>query len=324
MVVFYLINLKLFKIGRGSMNCQLKFVRLIMVLVNIILFLIGATLLGEGIDLLVARRFQNFTELILTVEDSNIRQNRMASDEILYIVLIFPGIMFLLIGFLGCSGATTGVECLLFFYSFGIVMNLVFQLIITISLIVFPVELREKFIFTIRSLIREKYKGPIEQDLQLASYLWDLVMHQLQCCGIESKHDFDITKSWNRTNPWWKSPMSMEKKDFKYPLTCCPMNSNSSGKDLQVFQKAINCAINGSDIYEIGCYRKIVDVVSSNQRIIFIIVAFIFIIEMTALVFVLVIYNRNRMRRIDYTMEALPPPYSARTRRNNSHLYFRI
>ncbi|CAF3418808.1 unnamed protein product [Rotaria socialis] len=310
--------------GRGSMSYQLKFVRLIMVLVNIILFLVGASLLGEGIDLLFVRRFQNFTELMLTVEDSNIKQNKMLPDEILYIVLIFPGIMFLLIGFFGCSGAITGIQCLLFFYSFGIVMNLVFQLIITISLIVFPVELREKFIFTIRLLIREKYKGPIEKNLQLTSYLWDLVMHQLQCCGIESKHDFDIAKSWNRTNPWWESSMSIEKKDFKYPLTCCPTSRSSSEKDLQIFQKALNCAIHGSGIYEIGCYRKIVDVVNANQGVIFIIVAFIFIIEMTALVFVLVIYNRNRMQRIDYTIEALPPPYSARTRRNNSHLYFRI
>jgi hypothetical protein len=66
---------------------------------------------------------------------------------------------------------------------------------------------------------------------------------KLKCCGIENKNDFQLTNQWNRTNPWWNNSTSIEHKNFKYPLTCCPINDN--------WISVISCAINGSNIYEI-------------------------------------------------------------------------
>ncbi|CAF2478125.1 unnamed protein product [Rotaria sp. Silwood2] len=309
--------------GHGSMSYQLKTVRLIMVLVNVILFLIGATLLGEGIDLLISGRFHNFTEFISNVQSSNNTKNNVVSDEILYIIMIIPGFTLLSIGFFGCSGAITQIHCLLFFYSFIVVINLMLQMMIIICSIVFPSKIKEKFISIIRVLIRDKYKGPLEKNLQLTSYLWDLIMYQLKCCGIESKNDFDITNNWNRTNPWWTNSMSIENKNFKYPLTCCPIN-NISNKDWQLSQEAISCALHGNNIYAIGCYKKLLDILHSSQTTIFIVILLIIMIEMAALIFVLVIYNRNQMNRLHHIMEGLPPPYPTRTRMNNANLYFQI
>ncbi|CAF3475507.1 unnamed protein product [Rotaria sp. Silwood1] len=309
--------------GHGGMNYQLKTVRLIMIVVNVILFLIGATLLGEGIDLLFSGHFHNFTEFISSVQSSNNAKNNVVFDEILYIIMIIPGFILLSIGFLGCSGAITQIQCLLFCYSFTIGINLTFQMIIIICFIVFPSKMKEQFISIIRLLIRDKYKGPLEKNLQLTSYLWDLIMYQLKCCGIESKNDFNVTNNWNRTNPWWTNSMSMENRNFKYPLTCCSINTISN-RDWQLSQKVISCALHGNDIYEIGCYKKLVDTFHSSQSTIFIIIAFIIMIEMTALIFVLVIYNRNQMNRTHHIMEELPPPYPTRTRMNNANLYFQI
>ncbi|CAF1173731.1 unnamed protein product [Rotaria sp. Silwood1] len=283
--------------GHGGMSYQLKTVRLIMIVVNVILFLIGATLLGEGIDLLFSGHFHNFTEFISSVQSSNNAKNNVVFDEILYIIMIIPGLILLSIGFLGCSGAITQIQCLLFCV--------------------------KQFISIIRLLIRDKYKGPLEKNLQLTSYLWDLIMYQLKCCGIESKNDFNVTNNWNRTNPWWTNSMSMENRNFKYPLTCCSINTISN-RDWQLSQKVISCALHGNDIYEIGCYKKLVDTFHSSQSTIFIIIAFIIMIEMTALIFVLVIYNRNQMNRTHHIMEELPPPYPTRTRMNNANLYFQI
>lgn len=69
---------------------------------------------------------------------------------------------------------------------------------------------------------------------------------KLHCCGIESKDDFNETNSWNRTNPWWTNSMTEEYKNFKYPLTCCPLKT-----DMNAFQNMISCTITGSDIYDI-------------------------------------------------------------------------
>ncbi|CAF0803744.1 unnamed protein product [Rotaria sordida] len=309
--------------GHGSMSYQLKTVRLIMILVNVIFFLTGAILLGEGIDLLISGRFHNFTEFISRVQSSNNTKNNVLSDEILYIIMIIPSFILLSIGFFGCSGAITQIQCLLFCYSFIIGINLMFQMTITICFIVFPSKLKEQFISIMHLLIREKYKGPFEKNLPLTAYLWNLIMYQLKCCGIESKNDFNITNNWNRTNPWWTNSMSIENRNFKYPLTCCPIN-NISNKDWQLSQKAILCALHGSDIYEIGCYKKFVDVFHSSQATIFIVISFIIMIEMAALIFVLLIYNRNQIGRIHHIMEGLPPPYPGRTRMNNANLYFQI
>ena len=41
--------------------------------------------------------------------------------------------------------------------------------------------------------------------------------------------------------------MPIEYKNFKYPLTCCPINSTDS----IAFNRTLSCAINGLDIYEI-------------------------------------------------------------------------
>ncbi len=73
---------------------------------------------------------------------------------------------------------------------------------------------------------------------------------KLQCCGIESKNDFDVAYKWNRTNPWWNNAIPIENRNFKYPLTCCPINYISN-KDRILFNRVMSCAINGSDIYEI-------------------------------------------------------------------------
>jgi hypothetical protein len=44
--------------------------------------------------------------------------------------------------------------------------------------------------------------------------------------------------------------MPIENRYFKYPLACCPINGMVN-KNWTVFNRAISCAINGSDIYEI-------------------------------------------------------------------------
>ncbi len=41
-------------------------------------------------------------------------KNRVLSDEILGIIMIIPGLILISIGFFGCSGAITQIQCLLF------------------------------------------------------------------------------------------------------------------------------------------------------------------------------------------------------------------
>ena len=60
---------------------------------------------------------------------------------------------------------------------------------------------------------------------------------------MDSKDDFNMTMNWNRTNPW------IESGDFKYPLTCCPINKNFNINS-KVFNRVLSCTMNGNGIYE--------------------------------------------------------------------------
>ena len=89
-------------------------------------------LLGEGIDLLVTRRFQTFAEFISNIEsmslffaiyfvfqlrisiDEDLMKTKISSDGSLYLFTILPGVILTSIGFFGCSGAITQIQCLLF------------------------------------------------------------------------------------------------------------------------------------------------------------------------------------------------------------------
>ncbi|CAF1008195.1 unnamed protein product [Adineta steineri] len=302
--------------GHGGMNCQLKTVRLILIIINVIFFLIGATLFGEGIDLLITRRFHSFIEFLFNIENGKITKNIIFSNEILYIFKIIPGFIFIFTGFFGCSGAITQMQSLLFCYFSFVGIILIFQTIIILSLIAFRIYTKQQLISIVQLFIRDKYKGPLEKTFQLKSFLLDSLMYHFKCCGIDSKYDFNITNSWNRTNPWWNTSMLIENRDFKYPLTCCPMNNT--------FNDILSCGINGTYIQELSCYEKITDIFYSMKEIILFGTVFIITIEMLALIFVLIIHNRNQVHRIDCAMEELPPAYSSRTRINNSNLYFQI
>ncbi|CAF4425966.1 unnamed protein product [Adineta steineri] len=92
------------------------------------------------------------------------------------------------------------------------------------------------------------------------------MMYHFKCCGIDSKYDFNVTYAWNRTNPWWNTSMLIENRDFKYPLTCCPMNNT--------FNDILSCGINGTYIRELSCYEKITDIFYSMKEIIFYVLDF--------------------------------------------------
>ncbi|UJR36060.1 hypothetical protein I4U23_028796 [Adineta vaga] len=309
--------------GHGRMSYSLKNVRFILICVNVIIFLCGATLIGEGIDLLVTRRFHNFREFLFNIENEYPTNKKIYSDDSLYLLTIIPGLVFASIGFFGCSGVITQIQCLLFYYAWLIGILLTFQTIILISLITFRIQLKEKLVVSMKLFLQNEYTGPLEKNLQLFSFLWDYVMYHFKCCGIESKNDFDMNSKWSRTNPWWNQSMTMENKSFIYPLTCCPIDELFK-KEKNSFSKLLSCAIDGNDIYEINCYEKFIEIFQSNEAILLTLILSMFMIEMMSLIFVLVIYNRNRLKQSYCILEERPPPYTPRTTTNNTNIYVQL
>ena len=73
-------------------------------------------MIGQGFEVLITQRFENFIEFLPNIGNTlSTKGNlRLISDEILYIVLIIPGLFLLFLGFFGCSGGITQIQCLLY------------------------------------------------------------------------------------------------------------------------------------------------------------------------------------------------------------------
>ena len=76
--------------------------------------MIGAALVSHGVEILITRRFEYLTEFLSNIGStlSNKGNVRLISDEILYLILIIPGLILLSLAFFGCSGAITQIHCL--------------------------------------------------------------------------------------------------------------------------------------------------------------------------------------------------------------------
>ncbi len=62
------------------------------------------------------------------------------------------------------------------------------------------------------------------------------------------------TIKWNRTNPWWTPSSGVMTKEFRYPLTCCPMNKTHDNRNsftIDQLKQATNCALYGTNIYDV-------------------------------------------------------------------------
>ncbi|CAF1304349.1 unnamed protein product [Rotaria sordida] len=295
--------------GHGGMSCGMKTVRFIMVLFNIIFFLIGAALLALGIYVMVDPRFQKLKEFLPISTNPGIEKG-LSYLEVMGIVIIILGSILLIIGFLGCCGAMKQVKLFLICYAIIVGLIIIVEIGVTIYFVVFQANFKSRFVPKLQQSLKQTYEGPLVLNSNglskpsSFSLAWDFIMYNLQCCGVEGKLDFFGTTKWNRTNPWWNSSLPVTMKEFVYPLTCCPIGNlqqNWNDLPLDQLQQASNCALNGTNIYEIGCYNKLVDLLNSAKTWVIIGAVIVLIIELLTFIFTLALCCRQKKDTIYYS-----------------------
>ncbi|UJR36057.1 hypothetical protein I4U23_028793 [Adineta vaga] len=225
--------------------------------------------------------------------------------KVLAIVVIVLGGVLLIIGFLGCCGAMKQVKIFLILYAIIIGMIILFEIAITIYFVAFKSKFEEQFKPTLKDAIRNSYEGPLglisntnQTKPGPISIAWDFIMYNFECCGVDSKDDFNGTTKWNRRNIWWDASMGNSAQNFTYPLTCCKINSGG-GKNWNDFNEVqlrtgVICAVNGTNINQQGCYNKFIDILNTYKTWIIIGAVVILLIELTAFSFTLALCCRKR------------------------------
>ncbi|XP_016302982.1 CD82 antigen [Sinocyclocheilus anshuiensis] len=161
--------------------------------------------------------------------------------------LFFIGLVVVFVSLLGCAGAYFESRCFIIFYMCFLIVIILGQLFITFVLLIRRDKIEQFLRDNVDEIIRE-YGG---NETQTSWKLLDSVQTSAQCCGRLTSNEWrnnTFIESWGETDI--------------YPCSCfngtCPVilpGTHSFG--------------NGSDIYETGCEKVLVDWLEMNIIVIF-------------------------------------------------------
>ncbi|KAL3887024.1 hypothetical protein ACJMK2_026980 [Sinanodonta woodiana] len=199
--------------------------RFILVLINGLLSLVGIALLiigciakwGEQLtDQYLSEIYKTFQSAASSINPNVDVSNFNIADVLndVFIALIVLGGFFLLFGIFGCIGATCRVKVALIVYSGVLIFIIVAELVCVILLFTIREKIDSWLKDPMKRQLREKYSGFNGTDT--VTLTWNLLMTNLQCCGVDSYKDFEHSTRFNRT----------DNTGTIFPEACCPDKSN--------------------------------------------------------------------------------------------------
>ncbi|KAE8610012.1 hypothetical protein XENTR_v10011988 [Xenopus tropicalis] len=237
------------------MGC-FTFIKVMMILFNVFIFLGGGTLLGVGIWVSVDSN--SFLKIFGTVSASAALQ----FVNVGYF-LIAIGSLLVILGFLGCCGAQRESKCLLLTF-------------FSIILIIFIAEVAGAVVALVYSSLAETILGPLLKPVLQNEYgsnpdvtkIWNSTMENLHCCGFNNYTDFSNSTFYNNNHQ-------------QYPSYCC--NSTSSANSVCTQQGAMNSHVS-------GCFSQLIYLIRQNAAIVGGVAAGICALELAAMVVSMYLY----------------------------------
>lgn len=153
------------------------------------------------------------------------------------VILIVVGVTIFVIAFFGCCGAMKEINCMVL--TFAVLLGIIF--ILEISAGIAAYVLRGEVEAQIETRMQESLIKYDAHNQNIVSQSWDVMQHELHCCGVNKASD-------------WKNASSLQNE---YPLSCC-QNLGPNDK----------CNENNGDVYQKGCLGELTAVVKNNVSII--------------------------------------------------------
>ncbi|XP_009480639.1 tetraspanin-1 [Pelecanus crispus] len=209
------------------MGC-FTFIKVMMILFNLAIFLGGGTLLGVGIWVTVDG--QSFLDIFGALSSSILQVVNVSY------FLIVIGAILLVIGFLGCYGAQKESKCLLMMFFSVVLIIFIAEIAAAVVALVYTGLAETLLTAVVTPLLKEKYGS----DKGL-THIWNVTMNEVNCCGLNNYTDFT-------DSPWYKEHKT-------YPEPCCkdrePCNSTLAAQ---------------SEVP--GCFYQILDEIKTNAGVV--------------------------------------------------------
>ncbi|NWX46937.1 TSN1 protein, partial [Steatornis caripensis] len=167
----------------AKMGC-FTFIKVMMILFNLAIFLGGGTLLGVGIWVSVDG--QSFLDIFGTVSSSVLQVVNVSY------FLIVIGAILLVIGFLGCCGAQKESKCLLMMFFSVVLIIFIAEVAAAVVALVYTGLAETLLMSVVTPLLKEKYG----EDKGLTQ-IWNVTMWKVHCCGLNNYTDFTDSPWYN-------------------------------------------------------------------------------------------------------------------------------
>ncbi|XP_072130753.1 tetraspanin-1 [Mobula birostris] len=233
------------------MGC-FTFVKVMMILFNLFIFLAGGALLGVGIWVSVDGT--SFVKVI-----GPISSQAMQFVNIGYFCIVIGAILVIL-GFLGCCGAQKESKCLLMLFFVIILIIFIAEIAAAVVALVYSSFAESLLRAWVTPLLRDDYGK--QKDV---TGIWNATMSELKCCGFTNYTDFTDSYYFRKNND-------------TFPSFCCNTTASACTETV-----AINSRIQ-------GCFQQLFDILKENAHIVGGIAAGICVLEIAAMAVSMYLY----------------------------------
>ncbi|XP_065698597.2 tetraspanin-1 [Patagioenas fasciata] len=209
------------------MGC-FTFIKVMMILFNLTIFLGGGTLLGVGIWVSVDG--QSFVNIFGALSSSVLQVVNVG-----YFLIVIGSIL-LVIGFLGCCGAQKESKCLLIMFFSVVLIIFIAEIAAAVVALVYTGLAETLLRNSVTPLLKEKYGTDTS-----FTEIWNITMNEIKCCGLTNYTDFT-------GSPWYE-------ETHGYPPACCGNQSPCN----ETLAAAKNVT---------GCFRQILEEIRTNAGVV--------------------------------------------------------
>ncbi|NWQ60281.1 TSN1 protein, partial [Neopipo cinnamomea] len=231
------------------------FIKVMMILFNLAIFLSGGTLLGVGIWVKVDG--QSFVDIFGVLSSSVLQVVNVSY------VLIVIGAILLVIGFLGCCGAQKESKCLLMMFFSVVLIIFIAEVAVAVVALVYTSLAESLLSAVVTPVLKEKYGED-----ETFTTIWNTTMTKVHCCGLNNYTDFN-------DSVWYE-------KHESYPPQCCGLiNSTEICNVTLAAQRNVT-----------GCFGQILEEIRTNAGVAGGVAAGIAALEIAAMAVSMYLYCR--------------------------------
>ncbi|XP_008067806.1 tetraspanin-1 [Carlito syrichta] len=237
------------------MQC-FSFLKTMMVLFNLLIFLSGVALLAVGIWVSVDG--PSFLKIFGPLSSSAVQFVNVGY------FLIAAGAVLFALGFLGCYGARTESKCALMMFFTILLVIFIAEIAAAVVALVYTTMAEHFLTLLVVPAIKKDYGS--QKDF---TQVWNSTMEGLKCCGFTNYTDFE------------GSPYFV--KNDAFPPYCCNDNVNSTAKERCTKEKAENMEVQ-------GCFQQLLLGIRTNAVTVGGVAAGIGALELAAMVVSMYLY----------------------------------